>query len=139
MMGKLHLRYPVKLQSICHGCLRKPIFQNANLSVSTKRAVYRSVVMLFPFYGAEIWTIKSPTVRRLKSFIIGVEVYQQWRDRITSKQLVSAFGMEEPLEDMLMPHEGRKTTKKATVWRVGKERPCHSNWNWRQVVWSCTE
>ena len=29
--------------------------------------------------------------------------------------------MEEPLEDMLMLHEGRKTTKKATVWRVGKE------------------
>ena len=27
------------------GCLRKPIFQNSNLSVSTKRAVYRSVVL----------------------------------------------------------------------------------------------
>ena len=34
------------------GCLKKSIFQNPNLSVSTKQAVYRAVVMSVLFYGA---------------------------------------------------------------------------------------
>ena len=96
------------------GCLRKPIFQNSNLSTATKRAVYRAVVMSVLLYGAETWTIKANHVKRLRSFhnrcirtILGVTRFQQWKDRITSQQLASTFGMEEPIEDILMQHRLR--------------------------------
>ena len=38
------------------GCLRKPIFQDSNLSTATKRAVYHAVVMSVLLYGAETWS-----------------------------------------------------------------------------------
>ena len=52
------------------GSLRKSIFQDQNLSVSTKRAVYRAVVMSVLLYGAETWAIKAEHIRRLKSFVL---------------------------------------------------------------------
>ena len=33
---------------------------------------------------------------------LGVTKYKQWKGRITSKQLACEFGMEEPLEDLVM-------------------------------------
>ena len=39
--------------------------------------------------------------------ILGVTRYQQWKERITSKRLAAAFGMEEPIEDSLMLHRLR--------------------------------
>ena len=41
------------------GCLQKSIFQNRRLSVSTKRRVYRVVVLSVLLYCAETWTIKA--------------------------------------------------------------------------------
>ena len=66
-----------------------------------------------------------------KSYTRG-DKYKQLKDRITSKQLTSEFGMEEPLEDLVMEyrlrwlgHLGRKgrgkTTKDDIAWRAGKE------------------
>ena len=96
------------------GCLKKPVFQDPNLSLSTKRTVYRAMVMSVLFYGAETWTIKANHVKRMRSFhnrcirtILGVTRYQQWKVRITSKRHAAAFGMEEPIEDSLMLHRLR--------------------------------
>ena len=96
------------------GCLRGPVFQNSNFSVSTKRAVYCGVILSVLLYGAETWTIKASSKKRLSSFynrctrtILGVSRYQQWSDRITSRQLAFDFGMEEPLDDLLMAHRLR--------------------------------
>ena len=50
------------------GCLRKPIFQNLNPSLSTKRAVYRAMVMSVLLYGTKMWTIKPNHVKRPRSF-----------------------------------------------------------------------
>ena len=81
------------------GCLQKPIFQNRCLSVETKRKVYRAVVLSVLLYGAETWTIKAESVRRLSGFhnrcvrtIMGVTKYQQWKERISSRRLAAAFG-----------------------------------------------
>ena len=49
------------------GCLWRPIFQNRNLSVATKRQVYRAVVLSVLLYGAETWTLKAPQVKCLNS------------------------------------------------------------------------
>ena len=36
------------------GCLRVPVFKNKDLSLATKRAVYREVVLAVLLYGAEL-------------------------------------------------------------------------------------
>ena len=66
------------------GCLRVPVFKNKDLSLATKRAVYRAVVLAVLLYGAETWTMKAVHTRRLNSFhnrcirtILGVTRYQQ--------------------------------------------------------------
>ena len=50
------------------GCLWRPIFQDRNLSVATKRQVYQAVVQSVLLYGAETWKMKAAHVRRLNSF-----------------------------------------------------------------------
>ena len=50
------------------GCLKEPIFQSKHLSVETKRAVYRAVVLATLLYGADTWTIKAAHVRCMTAF-----------------------------------------------------------------------
>ena len=78
--------------------------------------------------------------------ILGVTRYQQWRHQITSAQLASEFGMEEPLEDLLMAyrlrwlgHLGRvgeeRLPMKILFGELEKRRPCHgAKKRWRNGV-----
>ena len=50
------------------GCLRVPVFKNKDLSLATKRSVYRAVVLAVLLYGAETWTMKAVHTRHLNSF-----------------------------------------------------------------------
>ena len=50
------------------GCLRVPVFKNQDLSLATKRAVYRAIVLAVLLYGAETWTMKAVHTRCLNSF-----------------------------------------------------------------------
>ena len=50
------------------GALCEPIFRDCDLSLRTKRSVYRAVVLGVLLYGSETWTTKKDTVRRLKVF-----------------------------------------------------------------------
>ena len=75
------------------GCLRVPIFLNRTLSINTKRAVYKAVVIYTLLYGAETWTLKAPDVKRLTTFhnrcvrtILGVSKFQPWQSHITTQQ-----------------------------------------------------
>ena len=93
------------------GCLQKSNFQDHRLSVETKRRVYEAAVLSVLLYGAETWSIKAESVRRLRSFhnrcirtIMGVTKQQQWREHISSRQLVADFGMEEMMAEILMNH-----------------------------------
>ena len=83
------------------GCLRVPVFKNKDLSLATKSAVYRAVVLAVLLYGAETWTMKAAHTRRLNSFhnrcirtILGVMRYQQWNERLTSQSLSHWFGLQ---------------------------------------------
>ena len=91
------------------GCLQKSIFQNRRLSTETRRKVYRATVLSVLLYGAETWTIKAESLQRLNAFhnrcvrtIMGITRYQQWKDKITSRRLAAAFGMEETMTHLLM-------------------------------------
>lgn len=129
------------------GCLRRAIFQDRNLSVETKRQVYRAAVLL---YGAETWTQQ---VRRLNSFynccvrtMLDVTRYQQWKVRLTTKCLSSAFGMHETILDLIMEqqlrwvrHMGRtdeeRLPKRVQFGELRKKRPCHAvKKRWRDVA-----
>ena len=75
-------------------CLRSAIFHNKQLSMATKREVYKAVVLPTLLYGAEMWTVKADSVRRMRGFhnrcirsMLGVSRLQQWKERITSREL----------------------------------------------------
>ena len=91
------------------GCLRVPIFLNHTLSINTKRAVYKAVVISILLYGAETWTLKVPDVRRLTTFhnrcvrtILGVSKFQQWQNHITTQQLSGQFGLYWSIADFVL-------------------------------------
>ena len=50
------------------GALWEPVFRDSNLSLRTKRKVYKAVVLEVLLYGSETWTTKRNDVRRLEVF-----------------------------------------------------------------------
>ena len=74
----------VFLQCKAFGALWEPIFRDSNLSLRTKRNVYKAVVLGVLLYGSETWTTKRDAVRRLEVFhnrclkrILGITTAQQ--------------------------------------------------------------
>ena len=49
----------IEKASRAFGSLRGPIFNNPNMSVATKRAVYKAVVFAVLLYGSETWVLKA--------------------------------------------------------------------------------
>ena len=87
------------------------IFDSRALSVWVKRGVYCAVVMSTLLYGSETWVVKSPSMRRLEGFhnrciraILGVSRTRQWKERLTSRELASWFGMDETMADIIGKH-----------------------------------
>ena len=135
------------------GCLQKAVFQNKRFSVETKRRVYKAAVMSVLLYGSETWAIKAESVRRLTSFhnrcirsMMGVTKHQQWRERITSRRLAAAFGMEETMPNLLtkqrlrwLGHVARmkpsRLPKQLLFGELEKKRPSHgTKRRWRDIA-----
>ena len=135
------------------GCLQRAIFQNHHLSTETKRKVYESVVLSVLLYGAETWTIKAGSLRRLNGFhnrcvrsILGVSRHCQWKERISTRQLAKAVGMEYTMDDILMEHRLRwlghvarmepgRLPKQLLYGEFLRRRPCHGvKRRWRDVA-----
>ena len=90
------------------GALCRPVFRDSNLSLRTKRMVYRAVVLGVLLYGAETCVNKSAATRKLESFnsrclrcILGITRVQQRQHRLTSVQVRRRFGAEDALEDVV--------------------------------------
>ena len=117
--------------------------------------VYRAVVLSILLYGAETWAIKANILRRLDVFhnrcvgsILGVSRYQQWKERLTTKQLSAQFGMQWSIDDCILDqrlrwlgHLGRmdddRLPKKLLFGELLKKRPFHdAKKRWRDVVMS---
>ena len=123
--------------------------------MSTKRNIYKVVVLSILLYGAETWTIKAPDLRQLTTFhnrcvrtIFGVSRYQQWRERITTNNLSEAFGMQWLIVDFIMErclrwlgHLGRmaddRLPKQLLFGELQRKRPFHgTKKRWRDGVLS---
>ncbi len=90
------------------GDLKRPVFGDKDLSLATKRLVYRAVVLGVLLCGAEAWATKREHSRRLEVFhnrclraILGITTAQQRMGRISSVQVSQMFGMEESIEDLV--------------------------------------
>ena len=53
-----------------YGALRKPIFNNSNMSVDTTRAIYKELVLAVLLCGSETWVLKSQHTTRLSFTIV---------------------------------------------------------------------
>ena len=86
--------------------LKRPVFADKDLSLATKRLLYRAIVLGVLLYGAETWPAKRDNSRKLEVFhnrclrsILGISTSRQRSERISSVQVSQMFGMEESLED----------------------------------------
>ena len=93
------------------GCIWSAIFQSRQLSVAIKREVYHVMVLSALLYGAETWTVKADSLRRMRGFhnrcirsMLGVSRLQQWKQRITSRELAETIGMTESMTEILRRH-----------------------------------
>ena len=135
------------------GALCRPVFQDSNLSLKTKRMVYRAVVMGVLLYGAEAWVNKRAVTRKLEAFnnkclrrILGITKAQQRIGRITSAEVRRRFGVEEVLEDVVVAKRLRWTghvarmddcrlPKKLLFGWLPQRRPAHgTKLRWRDRV-----
>lgn len=92
------------------GALRKPVFLNKNLTLSTciKRKVYNACVLsvLLHVYGAECWTPLTRHVWKLNTFhhrciriILGISNQQQWSKRIMMMEIRRKWGDNDTASD----------------------------------------
>ena len=135
------------------GCLKKAVFQNPHLSTATRRKVYQATVMSVLLYGAETWATKAKSMRRLNGFhnhcvrtIMGVSRHHQWKNRISTRQLAVAVGIEESMDDLLMKHrlrwlghvarmEPERLPKQVLFGELLKKRPSHGvKRRWRDLA-----
>ena len=135
------------------GMLRKAVFQDSDLSVSSKMLVYMSVVLGVLLYGSETWAIKSRTMHKLEAFhnrcmqcILGITSEQQIQERITTVQLRRRFGLNCSLEGIIskrrlrwLGHVARmseeRIPKQLLFGWLPKTRPTHRPWlRWRDKV-----
>ena len=134
------------------GSLRDAVFNNPILSIPTKRTVYKATVLAVLLYGAETWTLKAAQVRCLTAFhnrcvrsILGVNRYQQWKERLTSRTLSDRLGIDWSISEIIMDrrlqwlgHLGRMNEErlpKKMLFGELKKRPFSgTKKRWRDMV-----
>ena len=91
------------------GALRKSVFLDKNLSLCSKRKVYKACILSVLLYDAECWTPPCEHEKRLNTFhhrcnriILGIINRQQWTERKTIKGLRRRWGDEELAAEKVM-------------------------------------
>ena len=118
------------------GCLQQSIFKNCHLSVETKKKVYGAAVLSVLLYGAETWTAKAESIRRLSGFhnrcirtIMVVSKYQQWREHIIKKASCCFIGMEDGMADIIILYSRNIVYSGLGTWPVWNHIECQSNYS----------
>ena len=88
------------------GALRKAVFLDKDLKLSTKKRVYNACVLSVLLYGAECWILLKRHKKRLNTShhrcirtIIGISNRQQWSERITMAEVRRIWGDEETVSE----------------------------------------
>ena len=87
------------------GALKRAVFKDQNLTVTTKQKVYEACVLSVLLYGSECWTPLRRHLNRLYAFhhrcirtVLGITNKQQWEQRITSSRIRELWGDNETVE-----------------------------------------
>ena len=142
--------YRIAQASRAFGSLRDSVFTASDLTIETKRMVYRSVVLL---YGAETWAPTQELVGKLDRFhrrcvrcILGISRTVQWKEHLTTAELAGRFGMVESIGDLLTQYRLRwlghvarmpdtRHPKKLLFGWLSQKRPAHGvRLRWRDKV-----
>ena len=85
-----------------YGALKKAVFQDHDLTISTKRKIYHACVLSVLLYGSECWVPLKRDLNKIDSFhnrcvrtILGVTNQQQWSQHITLFELRKRWGDKE--------------------------------------------
>ena len=120
------------------GRLKRSVFQDGSLSITTKRAVYKAVVLGTLLYGSETWTTKRAITQKPETFnnrclrsIWGITRSKQRDERISSSQILRRMkwlGHVARMDDKRMP-------KQALFGHLSKARPFHGvRMRWKDRV-----
>ena len=125
------------------GNLKRSVFQDRSLSVTTKHVVYQAVVLGTLLYGSETWTTKRAIMQKLETFhnrclrgIFGITRTRQHDDHISSSEIREMFGMKELMQEVVtlrrvrwLGHvarmDGHRMPKQALFGHLNKARPFH--------------
>ena len=84
------------------GALRKAVFIDKHLKITTKRKIYNACVMSVLLYGAECWVLLNKQEKKLNTFhhrcirsILGISNRKQWSEHITMVEVRRRWGDEE--------------------------------------------
>jgi hypothetical protein len=107
--------YRIAKASKAFGALRRAVFKDSNLTITTKRRVYEACVLSILLYGSECWTPLRRHLKRLNAFhhhnirtVLGITNRQQWDLRISSTMMRDLWGDSETIEV--------KVTKRRLEW-----------------------
>ena len=72
------------------------VWNQTNLSISTKIRVYSTCVLAVLLYGSETWTLTQPEWRRLDSFHTRCQrriLHIRWQDNVTNDEVLRRTGL----------------------------------------------
>ena len=85
----------IKKASNAFGALRKIIFANRNVAISTKKYVYESLILPILLYGTEAWSLTEKLYHKLRVFhhsclrvMNRITRLQTWENRISNQDLL---------------------------------------------------
>ena len=135
------------------GKLKRSVFQDRSLSITTKRAVYQAVVLGTLLYGSETWTTKRAITLKLETFhnrclrgIFSITCARQRDERISSSEICEMFDMKKLMQEVVtlrrlrwLGHVSRmndqRMPKQALFGHLSKARPFHGvKMRWKDRV-----
>ena len=106
--SSLDIRSRIAAASKAFGALKKPVFRNTHLSVSTKRQVFTACVLPLLLYSAECWVPLQKDLCRLSCFynscirsILGISKKEARTRRLSNKELLAIWGDARPISVIL--------------------------------------
>jgi hypothetical protein len=85
------INFRLQKATCAYGRLRKRVFENNNIALHTKVAVYNAIVLSSLLYSCETWTLYRHQQRKLENFhmrslrkLIGVS----WKDKVPNTEVL---------------------------------------------------
>ena len=95
---QVELTSRIQATSSAFGRLRHRVFDNRDLTISTKIAVYKQCLLPILLYGSETWTLYSYEIRQLRTFQqrhLRSIMKIKWDDYVSNEQVLSRANIDD--------------------------------------------